>query len=162
MYRPTKKLDMKRYVKLFESFPGDQDTEFIVGSVITLDGDHSEDYEIATDYKEGLNRMIEMIEGFRPEFEREKQGDSHWKMYEQCVFFLGKKPKGLEPELESGSRGEILIENVDLIEVVELTIYSDYDFDSIVSDLMSSTRFTIPEYRGLKSRLSKTRNLFGV
>jgi hypothetical protein len=83
-------------------------------------------------------------------------------MYEQCMFFLGKKPKGLELELESGSMGEILIENVDLIEVVELTIYSDYDFDSIVSDLMSSTRFTIPEYRGLKSRLSKTRNLFGV
>jgi hypothetical protein len=160
---------MKRHVMLFESFPDDQqdqdqdqDMEFIVGSVIALDGEHNEDYEIATDYKEGLNRMIEMIEGFRPEFEREKQGDSHWKMYEQCVFFLGKKPKGLEPELESGSRGEILIEGVDLIEEVELTIYSDHDFDAIVSDLRSGTRFTMPKYKGFKSRLSKARNLFGV
>jgi hypothetical protein len=105
---------MKRHVMLFESFPGDQqdqDLEFIVGSVIPGDGSYREfdaDIRRVAGYHEGIEQLIEMIRDFRPEFERERQGDMpltrHRKMYRDCLFFLGTVPRGFKPEVISGPR----------------------------------------------------------
>ena len=127
-----------RHVKLFENFLQDQNvpTDFIVGSVIVGDGEVIEDIWRVPTYRKGIEELIEMIQGFRPEFEREQQSDSHWKMYDNCLFFLGTILPGVEPEVESGTRGEILVDDVDMIERIDLTIYDDQDFDGIIAGLM--------------------------
>jgi hypothetical protein len=146
---------MKRHVMLFESFPGDQqdqDTEFLVGSVIPADGEFYEDIRRVAGYHEGIEELIEMIQDFRPEFERERQSDSRWKMYDDCLFFLGTVPRGFEPEVESGPDViETDVRGVDMIERIELSAYRDQNLDAILSDLTSKT-----------SRRTKARNLFGV
>jgi hypothetical protein len=146
---------MKRHVKLFESFLGHQQVqgkEFIVGSVIPADGEFYEDIRRAADYHEGIEQLIEMIQDFRPEFERERQSDKHHKMYDDCLFFLGTVPMGFEPEVESGPDViETDVRGVDMIERIELSTYGHQDLDAIVSDLTSKTR-----------RPTKARNLFGV
>lgn len=151
----NKQTDMKRHVMLFESFPGDQqgqDREFFVGSVIPADGEFYEDISRVAGYYEGIEQLIEMIQDFRPEFEREQQSDKHRKMYDDCLFFLGTVPKGLEPEVESGPDViETDVRGVDMIERIELSVYRYANFDAIIADLTSKTR-----------RPTKVRNLFGV
>ena len=131
-----------RHVKLFENFlqdedmPTGRDRDFIVGSIISGDGESHEDFLRVPTYRKGIEELIEMIQGFRPEFEREQQSDSHWKMYDSCVFFLGTIAQDEEPEVGEGTRGEVLLENIDVMDRVDLTIYDAQDFDGIIAGLM--------------------------
>jgi hypothetical protein len=132
---------MKRYTKLFETFRQEpQGYSFIVGQVIADDGELDQETFTVSNYREALQELMGLISRFRPKFELEKASQDPWR-YGNSLFFVGKGPSDMdEPEVEIGSRGEILLDDIEILDKVNFSIYGDPDFDGILLGIMNKLR----------------------
>lgn len=110
----------------------------IVGSSINGDGDQDETLFRVNTMNEAIDELIELINESREDIENERDSTSHWKRIDCFKFFIGTLYHEMTlPTFECGSRGEILVEGVDLIIDHEYHIDEDYDFDAIIKELES-------------------------
>jgi len=110
---------------------------FIIGSIICGDGQTHEDMSYAKDFEDGKDKLIDLINENREWIEQEKASQAHWKNIDNFLFFIGLIDNDTIPTIDDGSMGEILINGVDMIYALELSIYDEIDFDKIIDDLKS-------------------------
>lgn len=133
---------MKRHIKLFETFrqEPEQGYSFIVGQVIADDGELDQETFTVSNYREALQELMGLISRFRPKFELEKASQDPWR-YGNSLFFVGKGPSDMdELEVEIGSRGEILLDDIEILDKVNFSIYGEPDFDGILLGIMNKLR----------------------
>ena len=83
-----------------------------------------------------IDGLIEIIKEEREDIEYERNSNAHWKRIDCFKFFIGTLYNEMTlPTFDCGSRGEILVEGVDLTVDHEYHIDGDYDFDSIMQEL---------------------------
>jgi hypothetical protein len=110
--------------------------EFVVGYQINGDGDSHDDMFIVDTIEEAKSSLIELINDNRDFIEETRASDDHWKRIDNFSFFIGTRqgPKVI-PMIECGSRGEIVVNGVDMMFEFEHYIEDDFDFDKIIESL---------------------------
>lgn len=108
----------------------------IFGSSINGDGNQDESLFRAHTMNDAIDGLIEIIKEEREDIEYERASDAHWKRIDCFKFFIGTLYNEMTlPTFDCGSRGEILVEGVDLTVDHEYHIDEDYDFDAIIQEL---------------------------
>jgi len=110
--------------------------EFVVGCQINGDGDSNEEMFIVDTLEEAKSALIDLINDHRDVIESNRGADWNYRHVETFLFFIGTRqgPKVI-PNFESGTRGEIIVNGVDMIYEFEHYIEDDFDFDKIINSL---------------------------
>ncbi len=109
----------------------------IIGSIINGDGQTHEDMSYAKDINDAKDNLIGLINENRAWIEQEKKSNAHWKNIDNFLFFIGLIDNDTIPTLDDGSMGEILVDGVDMLHAIELSIYDDINFDEIIEGIRS-------------------------
>lgn len=110
--------------------------EFVVGYQINGDGDSDQDMFIVDTIEEAKSSLIELIDDHRETIEDNRVREWGHRYVETFMFFIGTRqgPKVI-PMIECGSRGEIIVEGVDMVFEFEHYIEDGFDFDNIIESL---------------------------
>jgi hypothetical protein len=110
--------------------------EFVVGYQINGDGDSHDDMFIVDTIEEAKSSLIELINYHRETIEGNRVREWGHRYVETFMFFIGTRqgPKVI-PMIECGTRGEIVINGVDMMLEFEHYIEDDFDFDKIIESL---------------------------
>jgi hypothetical protein len=110
--------------------------EFVVGYQINGDGDSDQEMFIVDTIEEAKSSLIELINEYREAIEDNRVREWGHRYVDNFSFFIGTRqdPKVI-PMIECGSRGEIIVEGVDMVFEFEHYIMDNFDFDKIIESL---------------------------
>lgn len=110
--------------------------EFVVGYQINGDGDSDQDMFIVDTIEEAKSSLINLINDHREAIEENRVLKWGHRYVETFMFFIGtRQGSNVIPMIECGSRGEIVVEGVDMVFEFEHYIMDNFDFDKIIESL---------------------------